>query len=351
MTVRRRASPFRLLLIWAAVLACLALIVAALSVWAWWSFVGQYRPMTVTRDADRIERMLAGAPWLSDGSGEQALYMVGYRDSAALRRFQAEQADALQARGVQLRVLMFARPDRDGVVRSTEAERATAAELWLSRDPDLYLRWLETPARNWTAAGIPGPESDPVRAGALAEGRRLAQMLEQRLALSRVPAQYPLLVWRDADGALKACACSDPTAWPRVIADLPASEPAPAVAPGPPPPSAAASAKSSALPYPILPPPSAPELDVPELDVPGPDVAGPDVPEPDAPEPDRPVARPASPEPRVLPPVRREVAPSQRQRADPPRAQPEPRRRRAEPARPRHRRAPEAKRDEDSTFF
>lgn len=331
-----RSSRMRVFLIWSAVAACVGLMLAGAGVWAWWSLVGQYQPKVVRRETAEVQRLLDAAPWMSDGAGGEPVYVVGYRDAAALRRFQREEQPRLRAAGADVRVIVFARPDRDGAPQSTAAERATAAELWLSRDWTLYRRWLSTPARNWTAAGLPSADADPVRAEALAAGRGFVARLTDRLKGSGVEARYPLILWRDREGRLKACACSDARSWAALADDLPRAAPevlaeAPPIpaAPTPSPPPA------TALPYPLLPTPEGP---IPREAVPVEPVAPPPVSAPVPrvmPRPEsRPEARPARP------------APTQpRPRATPPS------RPRAEPERKGPRRPPEAKRQDDSTFF
>lgn len=318
----------RLFLIWSAVAACVGLMLAGAGVWAWWSLSGQYQPQVIRRDAGEIQRLLDAAPWMSDGAGGEPVYVVGYRDAAALRRFQREEQPRLRAAGADVRVIVFARPDRDGAPLSTAAERATAAELWLSRDWALYRRWLSSPARNWTAAGLPSADTAPVRAEALSAGRRFVERLTRRLRASGVDARYPLIIWRDPEGRLMACACSDARSWPALDDVLPET-PAPAAPmPEPTPP---APAPSKALPYPDLQPPEG--------------FTPPETPSPNAPETPPPVSTPV---PRVLP--RPEPAPAS-PAPDRPRPRATPSRPRVEPARKAPRRPPVAKRDDESTFY
>lgn len=317
----------RVFLIWSAVAACVGLMLAGAGVWAWWSLSGQYQPKVVRRDAAEVQRLLDAAPWMSDGAGGEPIYVVGYRDAAALRRFQREMHPQLSAAGADVRVLVFARPDRDGAPQSTAAERATAAELWLSRDWTLYRRWLSTPARNWTAAGLPSTDADPVRAEALAAARGFVDRLTGRLKTSGVEARYPLILWRDREDRLKACACSDARSWAALGDDLP--EAPPPVAPMP---EAPSPSPSTALPYPVLPAPDGLAPDAAPAPPVGPAAPPVSTPVPRVlPRPEPPAARPAPVQPRP-----RATAPT---------------RPRAEPERKGPRRPPEAKRDDESTFF
>lgn len=336
----------RRFLIWSAVAALVGLILAGVGVWAYWTFFGQYQPVVVSRDQAEIQRLLDESSWVSEGGVGTPVYVIGYRDSGAMRRWAAEQAPGLQLGGADVRYILIARPDREGLTQSTAAERATVAELWLSRDWTLYQRWTQTPARNWTAAGIPAADGNLARGAVVEAGREFVADLTDRIGAARLKSRYPLILWRDREGFLKACACSEPRSWAFIRDDLGAAPPAPEAQPIedepalgagdeplPPPP------VSNALPYPDLGP--APQMDRSPVDaVPVPETA-----------PDR------APE-RVLPPPVRQTPRTQPQpQRTPPRAAPDrpaarPPARQAQPPRaPANRRPPEAKRDEDSTFF
>src|SRR5690606_28274664 len=141
--------------VWSALAALIGLILAGVGYWAYWTYYARFQPVTVTRNQAEIQRLLDEASWVSAGGGGEPLYIIGYRDSLAMQTYEREEAPKLRAAGVEVRLIVFARPDREGLAQSTAAERATVAELWLTRDWTLYQRWTATPARNWTAAGIP----------------------------------------------------------------------------------------------------------------------------------------------------------------------------------------------------
>lgn len=318
--------------IWSAVAALVGLILAGAGVRAYWTFLGRYQPVVVSRNQAEIQQWLDESSWVSEGGTGPAVYVIGYRDSGALQRWKAAEAPGLKAAGADLRYVMIARPDRGGVTQSTAAERATVAELWLTRDWSLYQRWMATPARNWTAAGIPAADGDLARTAVVDAGREFVADLTDALGASGFASRYPLILWRDREGFLKACACSEPRSWAFIRDDLgPAADVAPIgaePAPGageeiqPPP-------LSNALPYPDLGP--VPSPDQPPVDaVPAPEAAPSALPGRILPPPVRSTPRsPASTRPAARPPARQ-----------------------TQPARPpANRRPPEAKRDEDSTFF
>jgi hypothetical protein len=161
----------RRFLIWSALAVVIGLAIAGGGYWAYWNFYARFQPVTVARNQAEIQRLLDEASWVSEGGGGQPLYIIGYRDSAASQRYEREEAGKLRAAGVEVRVVVFARPDKEGQALSTAPERATVAELWLSRDWSLYQRWTATPVRNWTAAGIPAADGNLARGAVVEAGR------------------------------------------------------------------------------------------------------------------------------------------------------------------------------------
>ncbi len=156
--------------IWSALAAVIGLVLAGGAYWAYWNYYARFQPITVTRNQADIQRLLDEASWVSAGGGGAPLYIIGYRDSQAMRDYEREEVPKLRAAGVEARIILFARPDREGLAQSTAAERATIAELWLTRDWTLYQRWTATPVRNWTAAGIPAADGNLARPRGLHEG-------------------------------------------------------------------------------------------------------------------------------------------------------------------------------------
>jgi len=190
------------------------------SFWAYQHYYARFQPVTVTRDQAAIQRLLDEASWVSDAGGGQPLYIIGYRDSAAMQRYAREEAPKLRAAGQEIRFIMFARADREGLAQSTAAERATVAELWLTRDWTLYRRWTDTPAANWTAPGLVPVDGDLTRTAIVAGGRDFARRLGELLEPSGVREGYPVILWRDRQGFLKACACNDARSWAYIRDDL-----------------------------------------------------------------------------------------------------------------------------------
>ena len=210
----------RRFLIWSALAALIGLVLAGAGYWAYWNFYSRFQPITVSRHQSEIQRLLDEASWVSDGGGGAPLYVIGYRDGAAMQRYEREEVPKLRAAGIEPRIILFARADREGLSRSTAAERATVAELWLTRDWTLYQRWTAIPARSWTAAGLPPSDGSLARSGVVEAGRQFAARLADLLQDEGLQVTYPLVLWRDRDGFLRACACGDSRSWTFVRDDL-----------------------------------------------------------------------------------------------------------------------------------
>ncbi len=203
----------RRFLIWSALALVIGLALAGTGYWAYWNFYARFQPVTVTRNQAEIQRLLDEASWVSAGNGGEALYVIGYRDSASTQRYEREEADKLRAAGIETRIVVFARADREGQALSTPAERATVAELWLSRDWSLYQRWTATPSSNWTAAGIPVSDGNLARSAVVDASRQFVAQLTSLLRDAGAPTGYPLIIWRDREGFMKVCACADSRSW------------------------------------------------------------------------------------------------------------------------------------------
>ncbi|GAA0642533.1 hypothetical protein [Brevundimonas lenta] len=242
--------------VWSALAAVIGLVIAGGGYWAYWNFHARFQPVTVTRNQAEIQRLLDESSWISAGGGGEPLYVIGYRDSQAMQNYEREEAPKLRAAGVEVRIIVFARPDREGLAQSTAAERATVADLWLTRDWTLYQRWTATPVRNWTAAGIPAADGNLARAAVVDAGREFVAALSRNLGDAGLQIQYPLIIWRDREGFMKACACSDKRSWTFIRDDLDAPD---QIAPAAVNPEQGfpADAAEAALPYPVLGPPAA----------------------------------------------------------------------------------------------
>ena len=190
--------------------------------------------------------------------GESGVSRTIQRTVDVMNQLKTDDVAKLRAAGVEARIILFARPDREGLAQSTAAERATIAELWLTRDWTLYQRWTATPVRNWTAAGIPAADGNLARGAVVEAGRAFVARLSADLQEAGLSTRYPLIIWRDPEGFMKACACSDRRSWVFIRDDLDAPDrlDPPVIAPGDPagPQAFPGDGTPESLPYPNLPP-------------------------------------------------------------------------------------------------
>jgi hypothetical protein len=187
--------------------ALLIVAVIAVGVWAVWNFELRWRPKTITRHQPEISQLLQSAGWVSPGLKGKPLYMVSFRSCPDCIRFKTEEFPRLQAAGVDTRVIEIARRDVNGVAKSTPVERATVAQLWLTRDWKLMEAWESVPVDAWKAPGIPPADGDLARSSVVEGGRALVDALRPLLKDNGVDLRYPTLVWWNAKGEMRACAC------------------------------------------------------------------------------------------------------------------------------------------------
>ena len=190
-----------------AFVALLVLGLVGAGLYGWWSFDLRWRPKTITRHQAEIAQLLQQAGWVSPGLKGGPLYMVSFRSCPDCIRFETEAFPRLHAAGVDTRVIEIARRDVNGLPKSTPIERATVAQLWLTRDWKLLDAWYAVPPDAWKAPGIPSADGDIARMAVVESGRSLVDRLRPLLKDNGVDLRYPTLIWWDADGRMRACAC------------------------------------------------------------------------------------------------------------------------------------------------
>jgi len=220
-------------------------VIAGVGYWAYWNYYARWRPVTIDKDQAEIQKLLDAAGYASPQRTGPALYMISYRACAPCARYQREEFPKLAEANVDTRVIVFARPDREGASQSTAAERATVAELWINRDWSLFLNWMASPRQSWTAPNVRPADGDIARTAVVEASRQFVDKLTPLLKGNGLGGEYPLLIWRDRDGYLKACACADRRSYSFIrhdlgVADetpslisLPRPEPIPPAAPDP----------------------------------------------------------------------------------------------------------------------
>jgi hypothetical protein len=200
--------------------ALLALVVVAVGVWVVWNHNLRWRPKTIGRNQAEIAQLLQQAGWVSPGLKGRPLYMVSFRTCPDCLRFKREAFPRLHAAGVDTRVIEIARRDVNGLPKSTPIERATVAQLWLTRDWKLAQAWEAVPADAWKAPGIPPADGDLARTAVVESGRNLVDRLRVLLRPNGIDLRYPTLIWWDADGRMRGCACEKPESYGYVLQEL-----------------------------------------------------------------------------------------------------------------------------------
>ena len=126
----------------------------------------------------------------------------------------------LQEAGVDTRLIAIARADLNGVAKSTPAERATVAELWLNRSWRLMQTWDATPASAWKAPGIAPADGDLARTAVVEAGRKLVVDLKPLLRSNGIDPGYPTLIWWTREGEMRGCACERPETYKYLLNEL-----------------------------------------------------------------------------------------------------------------------------------
>jgi hypothetical protein len=200
--------------------AIVVIVAVGAGAWAYWNYDLRWRPKTITKNQAEIAKILQTAGWVSPGPKGPKLYMVSFRTCPDCIRFKHEEYPGLHKAGVDTRLIEIARADRNGVPKSTPAERATVAELWVNRSWALSEKWDATPVEAWTAKGIAPADGDVARTAVIQAGRKTVEDLRPLLKANGVNFAYPLLVWWTPDGKMKACACEKRETYRFVRKDL-----------------------------------------------------------------------------------------------------------------------------------
>jgi hypothetical protein len=210
----------RKVLLWAMALVVIIPALIGTGYWIWWDQYKRFAPVTVTRNQAEIQALLDKAGYVSPGRGPQAIYVITHRNCDTCRAFQEQEFPKFDAAGVDTRVIVFARPDDQGLRRSTAAERSTIAELWLTRSWPIYQAWFMSSDANWKATGLPVADNDFARSAVVDATRNYVSQMSTLLSANNVRVAYPLVIWRDQNNMLKVCACGDEKAYHFIREDL-----------------------------------------------------------------------------------------------------------------------------------
>ncbi|HTI68099.1 MAG TPA: hypothetical protein VL460_11195 [Caulobacteraceae bacterium] len=197
-------------------IAAVAVLVVAAAAYGWCRADLRWRPRTLKVHEAEIAALVETAGWVSPGeTSGRVLYLVGFRSCPDCIRFEREQFPLLRAAHVDTRVILYPRRSV-----SDAPERAGVAELWKTRSWATWERWSAVTPAAWTAAGIPPADTDPERAALVEKSRKLVDALGPLLADNGVRIAFPTLIWRDAKGRLRGCACERPVTYKYVRKEL-----------------------------------------------------------------------------------------------------------------------------------
>ena len=193
---------------WFVFLAMLAIIGGGM--WLWWRFDLRGDPHTVKKDQAALASELQRAGWVSPHINGKIVYVLVTGECPACGKFETGALEALQARGVDTRVIVVAPADRDGKALSTVADRAAVAEFWINRDFGLYKRW-RAPSPT-TMAGVVPADGDAARTAVVETARTSATTIAELLKHNGVTFGYPMAIWWNQAGDMRASLVDNPTA-------------------------------------------------------------------------------------------------------------------------------------------
>jgi hypothetical protein len=199
---------------------------AAVGGFLYWDHEYRWRPHVIGKDQEQIAKILDASGWVAPptpGTGAPKLYMIAYRGCEDCARFEKTALPDLRKAGVDARVIMIARPDVNGLPKSTAAERSTVAELWVNRSWKLYEKWTAAPLDDWPAQGIPPADGDVARSAVVEAGRDAVDKLKPLLNDNGIVVAYPIVIWWNKDGKMQGCACESASTDRFVLKDLGAS--------------------------------------------------------------------------------------------------------------------------------
>ncbi len=198
----------------------LAVVIAVGAAYLYWDIQVRYRPQTITKHQAEIAQILERSGWVSNKGTRGKLYMISFRSCPDCIRFKADEFPGLKTAGVDIREILVARRDVNGLTNSTPAERATVAELWINRQGALLDRWMAVPPAAWAAPGVPPADGDIARSAVVEASRKMVDDLKPLLKDNGIAFAYPTLIWWTAAGEMRGCACESARTYKYVRRDL-----------------------------------------------------------------------------------------------------------------------------------
>jgi hypothetical protein len=193
---------------WLVFIAMLAIIGGAM--WLLWWIDLRGAPHTVTKDQTALASELRSAGWVSPHNNGKIVYVLVSTECPACRRFETGPLETLQGQGVDTRIIVVAPADRNGKALSTPADRAAVAEFWIGRDWNLYKSWRTSSPT--TMAGVSPADGDAARTAVVDAARTSAAKIADLLQRNGVAFGYPMAIWWNKAGDMRASKVDNPTA-------------------------------------------------------------------------------------------------------------------------------------------
>lgn len=216
----------RKFLLWAMALVVILPALLGTGYWLYWDRFIRYAPVTIEGAENQlaVQTLLDQGDYLSPGKTDKWVYLITYRNCKPCRDYETREIPKLMAAGVEPRIIVYALPDDKGIRRSTPEERSTVAELWLTRNWAFYQAWQSATDATWTAEGLPSADTDWARRSVVIGAQDYVNQMANQLSASKVAVSFPLVIWRDKNNQLKACACTNDQSYHFIREDLGATD-------------------------------------------------------------------------------------------------------------------------------
>lgn len=192
------------------------LVVVGAGVWLWWDLTLRGAPHTLSREQPAIANTLATAAWVGPRTTGRPAYLIVYGGCPGCAAAETEFAQAVD-KGIDPRFIAIARGDVNGQPLSTPGERADVAELWLNRDYGFWQKWA---ASGGSLPGAAPADGDPARTAVIAAGRATVDKLTTLLNGNKVKFGYPMAIWWNKAGAMRANVLDNGPALHKAIKDM-----------------------------------------------------------------------------------------------------------------------------------
>lgn len=179
-------------------------------VWLWWLVDLRGSPHTIHREQAALAYELQRTGWVSPHVNGKIVYVLVSGECPACGKFENGGVKRLATRTIDTRVIVVAPADKNGKALSTPADRAAVAAFWIDRDWSLYTRWRE--ASPSTMAGAPQADGDAARTAVVDTARKSAASIEDLLHKNGVKFGYPMAIWWNKAGEMRASLVDNGTA-------------------------------------------------------------------------------------------------------------------------------------------